>query len=317
VKLPILIEQMPFDVYLDDPAPEPSLTSSLVRRLLETAPRKVWRETRRLNPNAETATSSIFDLGTAAHALFTGEGNKIAEIPFNDYRTKDAQAARDAAYAAGKTPVLSKDIARVDAMACEALDQFSKNEDIGPLLPTSAREASIFWNEAGVMHRARPDFYHGPSNTIIHYKTTGVEIRPATLAKYAASSGWDMIAAHYDAAGFALTGSAPRQFFAVQETSPPHLCLVAELDEVFIGEARARRKRAIEIWARCLRTNTWPGNIGKTIMLECPEWHERNLIADKDAEQAAKANGADMMDLAIDWQAPEGWQSARKNEVIE
>lgn len=303
-----LIRDMPFDQYLADPCPEPSLTSSLVRRLLSTAPRRVWHETKRLNPDAPSNDREIFDIGTVAHALFTGEGNEVEVIEAADWRTKAAQEARDAARADGKTPILRKHKDAVDVMAAEAHAQFGANPDIGPLLKDALREATITWTELGVMHRARPDFYHVEANAIIHYKTTGVEIGPASAAKYAAGAGWDMIAAHYEAAGVAAAGSPPRQFFAVQETAAPHLCLVTELDATFLAEARARRKRAIEIWAKCLRTGNWPGNINRTIKLECPEWHERNMIAQKDAEEAAKLAGSDLYDLGLHWQAPEGYE---------
>ena len=51
----------------------------------------------------------------------------------------------------------------------------------------------------------------------------------------------------------------PLQFFAVQETTPPYLCLVAQLDDAFLDLGRQRRKRALNIWAWCLRENKWPG----------------------------------------------------------
>ena len=327
MKLPVMLteDQMDFPTYLGDPMPEPSMTSSLVRDLLSTAPRKVWQKTKRLNKDAEDNNKTTFDLGTAAHALFTGSGEPIVVIDAKAFNTNDAKAQRDAAYAAGKTPILKANMPRVDAMACAALEQFSENPDIGkffkaPLGTELLREATIMWKEAGVMHRCRPDFYHPGENVLIHYKTTGTSVAPSELSRYAANVGWYLTAAHYAAGVKALTGREPLQFFAVQETDAPHLCVVAELDATFLANADMRRERAMMIWGRCLQNNTWPGFPNRTVKLECPEWLERNLIAEKDAENEAKAAGKDLLELAQQWQAPEGWQPPTvmgSSEVVE
>ena len=313
MQIPALIKDMDFATYLADPMPDPSLTSSLVKSLLSTAPRKIWQNTLRLNRDAENEEKAIFDLGSAAHRLFTGTGAPIVEIDAADFRSKVAQEQKAEAYAEGKTPILAKNMPRVRAMAKAALEQVRDNPEIGHLFAPAnqaklLREATMLWLEDGVMCRSRPDFYSAEENVIIHYKTTGTNIAPVSLAKFAANSGWDMTASHYHQGAKILTGRAPRQFFVVQETEDPHLLLTAEIDNTFLETALMRRKRALMIWGRCLRDNRWPGMISKTITLECPEWHERNLIAEKDAENEAKAAGVDILELARQWQAPEGWQ---------
>ena len=50
-----------------------------------------------------------FDLGNAVHAEVLGEGHDIVEVDYPDYKKKDAQVARDTAYAAGKVPLLPKE----------------------------------------------------------------------------------------------------------------------------------------------------------------------------------------------------------------
>ena len=91
--LPILVEDFDFPTYLGDPAPSPSLTSSLVRELLQTAPRKVWENCARLNPDYKEKKKDIFDLGSAAHALFIGEGSEIVVVNEDDWRTKARQGS--------------------------------------------------------------------------------------------------------------------------------------------------------------------------------------------------------------------------------
>ena len=308
MQMPTLIEGMTFADYLADPADSPSLTSSIARALLEHAPLRVWYDTPRLNPDAERENKAAFDLGTAVHAVLTGEGDEIAVIDADDYRTKDAKAARDAAYAAGQTPILKGNMASVEAMAGAARHQLGANADTAAVMdsPDTAREASVFWREGGVSCRCRPDFYDRATNTIVHFKTTGTSVSMHGLARYAASSGWDITAAHYAAGMRALTGSEPRQLFAVQETAKPHLLMVAELDPAFYENAQMRRDRALTVWGRCLASGQWPGFPVHTITIELPEWHERNSIAAKDAEQEIAQSGKDILDLCYRWQSPEG-----------
>ena len=301
--LPILVEDFDFPTYLGDPAPEPSLTSSLVRELLQTAPRKVWERCSRLNPDYKAENKGIFDLGSAAHAEYVGEGAEIVIVDAADWRTKVAKETRAAAYAAGKTPIKIADWRRVKAMAEAAKKQFGEHQELrGIQLGNELREASIFWSEAGVICRCRPDLYlGGRTPAVIHYKTTGINLNPYTLSKYAASLGWELIAAHYAAGVKALTGNEPYQYFAVQETSPPYLCLVAELDHAFFELGQQRRKRALAIWEWCLRENKWPAWPTGTVVLEAPAWHENDQIKQRDDEQDAIDAGSDLLLQADDW----------------
>ena len=294
MELPTLIEHMPFDQYLSDPAPDPSVTSGILRELLNSAPRLVWQKTPRLNPEAIETTRKSFDLGSAAHALFVGQGAEIAVIEADSWRTNAAKAVREDAYANGRTPILAKDYDQVIAMAGAALIQYNQNPSIRKLLEGCQREVTIIWNELGVLHRCRPDLYVPPQGNdtagvmtaapvIIHYKTTATSITPTNLGRYAAQMGWDVTAAHYAAGVEALTGEKPRQFFAVQENKPPYLALVAELDEIFVACGALVREVAIGIWAQCLRGDLWPGYPTKTVKLECPPWHEAMITVWKDA----------------------------------
>ena len=120
---PSLVEGMDFPAYLADPCDIPSLQSSTVKALLETAPAAVWERTKRLNPAAEDVHKRTFDLGTAAHAELIGAGETVVVIEHDSYRKTEAKAARDAAYEAGQTPILEADAPRVQAMAEAAMLQ--------------------------------------------------------------------------------------------------------------------------------------------------------------------------------------------------
>ena len=297
---PQIIQNLSFDDYLRDPAPEPSVTSDILKKLVNGAPRTVWQHTIRVNPQAVSAQKTIFDLGSAAHALFVGKGNALAVINEDSYRTNAAKAMRDKAYAAGHTPLLAKDFEAVEEMAEAAELQFSQNSDIRKVFPPADREATILWQEFGVLNRCRPDFYVPNSPTrvapvIIHYKT-GASISAATLGRYAASLGWEITAAHYRAGVVALTGEVPRQFFAVQENKPPYLAMVLELDDIFVASGAMVRELAMGIWATCLHSGDWPGHPVQTVKLTCPAWHEQLLVNWKD--DALESAGAKRYHLA-------------------
>ena len=285
---PRLIEDMSFADYLGDPAPEPSVTAGILRELLNGTPRHVFERTPRLNKHAMDEHKAMFDLGAAAHAQFVGHGATLDVIQADSWRTNAANGQRVAAYQAGHTPILEKDFARVEAMAAAATEQFGQHAEIGSVLRDMKREATIIWNEVGVTNRCRPDLLGSrhPSGTpvIVHYKTTAVRLNPAALPRYAAGAGWDLTAAHYSAGVEALTGNEPRQYFAVQENTPPYLGQVVELDPIFLACGTMCRELALGIWAKCLRENVWPGYPAGTLRLECPPWHESMMTDWKDSQ---------------------------------
>ena len=283
---PRLIEDMSFADYLGDPAPEPSVTAGILRELLTGTPRHVWERTPRLNANAVAEIKEAFDVGSAAHAQFVGHGAEIAVIAADSWRTNAAKDARLAAYKAGQTPLLEKHAVLVAEMGSAAHALFGQNSDIGKLIDGMDREATILWTDVGVMNRCRPDFFFGGGGgtpVIVHYKTTATRLSPAALPRYAAGAGWDLTAAHYAAGVKALTGHEPRQFFAVQENTPPYLGVVIELDPIFVACGTMCRELALGIWAKCLRENVWPGYPSGTLRLDCPPWHEAMMTAWKDA----------------------------------
>src|SRR5262245_29477228 len=113
--------------YHADPCPAPSLSSSIAKMLcLESAAHAQYAHPR-LNPaGAGDDADERFDIGTAAHALLLEGTTAIAVIDAKDYRTNAAKDARDAAYAAGLTPLLKARWTDVQAMVAAARAQRSE-----------------------------------------------------------------------------------------------------------------------------------------------------------------------------------------------
>ena len=313
-EFPALVDDMPFKRYLADPTPEPSLTSSLIRDLLASAPRYVEENTSRLNPDYRESSTEKFDLGSAAHQVLIGGGRRIAWIPYDSYRSGAAKAARAAAYDAEETPILEQHQSRTYAMADAARAQFVQNPDVGWIFrelqaPDAVadqadnvqREVSIFWRETGITCRCRPDLYArpGPNDeppVIVHYKTTPEHLAAHTLPRYASNLGWHLTASHYAAGVAALTGLDPRQYFAIQQNRPPYLARVVRLPDIWYATGDMLRERAIAAWARCVRSGHWPGHSSGTLDIDLPPWVENTAVEIKDRRNAMA--DAPMMEVA-------------------
>src|ERR1700728_207597 len=90
--------------YHADPCPEPSLSSSICKLMLEQTPRHVWGAHPRLNPQFEPQTGKAFDKGAAVHSLVLGGPARIVEIDADSWPSGIAKTAREIAHKAGKVP---------------------------------------------------------------------------------------------------------------------------------------------------------------------------------------------------------------------
>ncbi|HEY6115272.1 MAG TPA: hypothetical protein VI172_04870, partial [Candidatus Dormibacteraeota bacterium] len=80
----------------------PALSFSAAKKLLHPSCPAIFRHAQD-NPQPH---KREFDLGHAAHKVVLGEGSELHVIGANNYRGKDAQQERDAAYDRGDIPVL-------------------------------------------------------------------------------------------------------------------------------------------------------------------------------------------------------------------
>ena len=110
------------EAYHGSPIVEPSLSSSGAVTLVQECPAVFWTNSP-LNPDFVPEQKFEFDIGSAAHLIILEPaqwGSQVVEIDADNYKTKAAQEARDAAYAAGKTPLLPKHRRTILAMLTPA-----------------------------------------------------------------------------------------------------------------------------------------------------------------------------------------------------
>ena len=83
--------------YHAGPCPAPELSNSLIKVLLGQSPLHAWTKHPKLNPGFRQYESDKFDRGTAAHSMLLEGEDNIVIVDAEDWRTKAAKEAREAA----------------------------------------------------------------------------------------------------------------------------------------------------------------------------------------------------------------------------
>lgn len=252
------VYDIPNDMYQADPVKGGSLSNSGARRLLPpSCPAKFkYERDHGRKPKRE------YELGHAAHKLVLGVGEEIVVIKTANYKTKAAQEEQAAARAEGKVPLLEAEHDVVKAMAAA----LRADELAAALLQpgTGTPEQSLFWrdSETGVIRRARLDWLrtNAPGRLwVVDYKTCNDASHDA-LERAANDYGYFRQSRWYLDGVTALgLGDDPRFAFIHQEKTPPYLVHVVEPTALALEAGGFYNRKAIRLYAECVRTDTWPG----------------------------------------------------------
>jgi hypothetical protein len=262
--------------YHADPVPAGSLSASGAKKLLPPYCPAIFK----WEHDNGRAEKRVFDFGHAAHSEVLGVGMDLTIIDAPDYKTKAAQEAKKDAYAAGKVPLLASEYVQVKAMA-EALRRHPVAAAL--LDPDSGTaEASLFWTDdaSGITRRARLDWLPNSVGTrmIIPDYKTAPSANPEAFTKSAANFGYHMQEAWYRDAVVALgLAEDPAFVFIVQEKTAPYLVSVVELDTTALRIGRYLNRKAIDVYAECVATDTWPGYTDDVALISLPRWYERTF----------------------------------------
>lgn len=242
-----------------------SLSSSGARKVLANPARFKWE---RDNPPPPRAT---FDIGHVAHTLILGEGGRITVINAPDWRSKAAHAERDEAREAGAVPILAGDYAAAEDMRHGVMS----HPLAASLFSEGRAELSGWWNDdlTGTTLRFRPDWLTeiDGRTVCVDLKTT-INADPEDFIRSIVKFGYHQQAAWYlDGLG-AHGYDDPRFVIVAVEKSAPHLVSVLELDDTAIAEGRRLNREAIDLYADCVKTDTWPAYGDECHLLSLPEW---------------------------------------------
>lgn len=259
------------DDYHADPVPGGSLSVSGAKKLLSPSTPAHFKHSLTNKEHKD-----VFDYGTAAHSIILeGDESGLVVVEASDWRTKAAQEAKCAAYAKGKTPLLTKDIEQVRDMA----KVVQEHPIASKLFANGKAEQSAFWPDpnTGVWRRARfdwlPEIVQGRRLIIPDYKTA-VSADPEKFSKHAADFRYHMQDPWYRDAILHLGLHNNVAFvFVVQEKTAPYAVNVIELSPKYVALGRDLNQRAIETYAHCVATDSWPAYQGVT-QVDAPTYVE-------------------------------------------
>ena len=270
--------RMPSDTYHRDPVvPAPSLSSGLARLMLDASPLHVWTGHPKLNPAWQPDDPSRrLSLGSVAHRILLGAGAAFRVLPFDDYKKKDAQAARDAAFDAGLVPIL----AAQHALALEIAEAATGQLPAG-LLEDGDAEVVVAAQDGPAWLRAQLDWWSSDRIVAVDYKTTSGLASEGAFVSQLARMGYDVQAAFYlrvIARAFPDLAGRVRFLFIAQEIEPPYALATYELSQADLFVAERKVDVAIDRWIECLREDTWPGYAPGVTRVSLPEWHTRKWL---------------------------------------
>jgi hypothetical protein len=273
------VYDLPNAVYHADPVPGGSLSSTGARKLLppEGCPAKFkhWRD-------AGPERKPEFDFGHGAHRELLGDGEELVIVDAASWRTKAAAEAKEAAYAAGKTPLLRSDHNTI----LEMVPAFRADPVAGGLFQpgTGRPEQTLIWRDerTGVMCRALLDWLPFPvadRRFILRDYKTGRTAAPDKLGRVIGDYGYHVQLAFYlmGAQALGLAGEDAKALLAVQEKTAPYLVTVVEPDPAAMRMGAIRCRQALEVYAECAASGRWPGYSDDVVLAELPPWETREL----------------------------------------
>ncbi|HWB37514.1 MAG TPA: PD-(D/E)XK nuclease-like domain-containing protein [Rugosimonospora sp.] len=272
------VYDMPAEVYHADPIPRPgrSLSSSGARTLMATCPARYIYEADHPKPSTKA-----MELGTAAHRMILGVGPELHRMSFDDYRSGAARAERDEAYERGAVPLKPAEYDQVQQMA----DAIRRNELAAVLLGGTGRaEQALFWRDppTKVWRRALLDWLppRGPDGRVYlaDYKTAE-SAHPDAISKSLVNYGYHQQGAWYvDAVrALGLADDVP-YLLVVQEKTAPYLVSVVQLTEVAMDAGRHENRKAISLFAQCMKTGHWPAYAEGVTQVGLPGWAENKFL---------------------------------------
>ncbi len=277
-----IYSNVPIDRYHGDLTIGPGISSSGLRTIEAKTPLHYYA-TSYLNPDrAEQAANDAFDFGRAAHTLLLADGDfrgqfAVRPAEFPDYKTKAAREWRDATRAAGKTVLTADDLTVIKAIAA--------NLDAHPLARDLLRgqvEQSIVFKDAAtdIWVKSRPDVL--PADGIVADLKTTTDASPDAVRKSILNFGYPMQGAVVGTAMKAVLGIDMTAFALVfVEKSAPYAVSVVEVDLDWIAYASRQVRRALDTFAKCIETNTWPGYEGEPVVY-MPDWLRKRLDDETD-----------------------------------
>jgi hypothetical protein len=300
---------MPALAYHQDPCLVPSLSSGVAKKILR-SPRHAREAHPRLNPAFQVEHKKLFDHGRAGHSLLIGADDDIEVIDAKDYTTNAAKALRDKAYTDSRTPILKHKLAEIETAVGAWRAQIPYTDCPDAFVPGRGEgEVTLIWQEGDVWCRCRLDWLPNKGLIFPDLKTTTASAEPEEWGRKQlygdGDDGFDIQAALYSRGIRKVLGiEFPVFTFVPAEMEPPYCLSTVAVPPMEMAQTDRLLDEAIDTFGWCLRNGRWPGYVGRTVYPEIPAYAERRRIEREERRQIQTKAGADLLKLAIEFQAP-------------
>jgi hypothetical protein len=252
------------DYHADNLCEVPTLSCSLSKVLIGKSPLHAWHAHPRLGAKGEEHDSTPEqELGSASHKLNLGKGADIDILDADDWRKGEARDFRKAARAAGRIPLLRKNVANLELQRAELRRQLS-DRGLLEMFDAALPELVCVYDDGPVRCRAMLDktFIDEANGRAVIFDLKNCEsANPGGLGKLIFNQHYDMQERSYvrglECVRPDLAGKVEFRFLFI-ETEAPFCLTVAELD----GESRtlgaSKWARAWQMWHECLKQDRWP-----------------------------------------------------------
>jgi hypothetical protein len=288
---PGIYRKVPMEAYHGQLTVGPSISSSGLREIEARSPLHYFA-TSYLNPDRpEEDSTPAMDMGRAVHTLLLSEDGfrddyvtrpetypdaKTGEFkPWNGNSTvcKEWLAAQKEA---GKTVLLKQQVADIQGMA----ERLSKDQTAVDLLRGRIERSIVVKDKlTGAWVKSRPDSI--PADTIIADLKTCAEASQLAVGRSIMSFGYlQQMALAITCLEEVGQKQVKEAVLLYIETSYPYAFNIKPLDNGDIYTAMRKNRRALNIFAECLKTGDWPSYADSTFTWSAPKWwtdqHEKD-----------------------------------------
>lgn len=229
--------------------------------------------------------------GLLMEQLITGKAdprNKLAILPFDDFRNQEAKEAKAAAELGGEIPVKESVLESYRPAAKAVVKQF---EGLNISTKLGIVQKKLSWNDT------HGNKCVGYADRFITYQNGGIHIYDYKCVDNASPSYCENIVGQM---GYAIQQAAyveaaetmyPKQagrikfYFLFYEPDPPYVVTKAALDGQFEELGRKQWQRAGAIWKEALKTDYWPGYTEKDLSILMPRTWMVSQEMDKEEEK--------------------------------
>lgn len=258
--------------YFAEPCAVPALSASIAHVLDTESPLHAWDRHPKLG-GVPRAPTKAFDNGSLSHALLLGAGKDVELIYADDYKTKAAQASRDAARLAGKLPVLAADYDE----ALEKADKLRQRFAALGIVLDGESEVAALWTETarnGARVQCRGMMDHLTLPRIYDIKSIR-SANPKVCRKHIEEYGYAIQRAAYVSAVERIRPELAGRIefiFVFYELQSPFAVTPIRLPGSFRELGERAWRRSVDSWEKCLRTNAWPAYADGIIEVEPSPW---------------------------------------------